>query len=93
MMIEPGIDKLKKRADSRYSLVVAVAKRARDLSVEGVKPFVEVESGYEKAVSTAVKEVAGGYIRIIAADDEPFSGDDVTYTEYIEPSEEEGEES
>lgn len=89
MMIEPGMDTLMKKADSRYSLVVAVAKRARELANENVTPLVEVHDECEKNVSTAVKEAAEGYIKIIPADDEPMATEDTVYTEYIEESEEE----
>jgi len=90
-MIEPGINVLMKRAESRYSLVVAVAKRARELSVEGAKSLVDVID-CEKAVSVAILEIAEGVIRIISAEDEPTTEGEIVYTDYIETSEEDGEE-
>jgi len=37
-MVEPTIDNLMEKVDSKYSLVVAAAKRAREL-VDGAEPL------------------------------------------------------
>ena len=60
MMIYPSIDELMKRFDSRYSVVVAAAKRARELEEADNKPLVETTS--EKPVTIAVEEIYAGKI-------------------------------
>ena len=61
-MINPGLGELLKRADSRYTLVVIVAKRARKLN-EGAEKLVESDS--DKVVVTAIDEVNEGKITFI----------------------------
>ncbi|NLW24638.1 MAG: DNA-directed RNA polymerase subunit omega [Clostridia bacterium] len=58
-MINPSIDVLTSKVDSKYSLVVAAAKRARQI-VEGAPALVESES--YKPVSQALFEIAAGKI-------------------------------
>lgn len=58
-MIEPSINKLMKNIDSRYTLVVIAAKRARRLT-EGEPRMVSYDS--EKSVSIAIREIAEGKI-------------------------------
>mgnify|MGYP000846280057 CR=1 FL=1 len=53
-MIEPGISSLLERVDSRYTLVVATAKRARQIT-EGANKLTECDS--EKAVTIAINEI------------------------------------
>ena len=53
-MIYPAINNLVKKAGSRYSLAVAVAKRAREL-VDGDKPTISIPTN--KPVSIAVNEI------------------------------------
>ena len=53
-MIEPPIGSLLEKVDSRYTLVVAAAKRARQLT-EGVAKLTECES--EKSVTIAINEI------------------------------------
>ena len=57
-MILPTQNSLLKKVDSKYTLVVEVAKRARQL-VAGEKPLIGEEEDNEAAnpVSIAVKEV------------------------------------
>ena len=50
--------------NSRYSIVMATAKRARQI-VDGDEPLVRVSRG-EKPLSTAVAELNEGEIRILA---------------------------
>ena len=59
--------------NSRYSIVMATAKRARQI-VDGDEPLVRVSRG-EKPLSTAVSELNEGEIRILAEDEpeEDFS--------------------
>lgn len=54
MMIEPSIDDLLEKVDSKYSLVVAAAKRAREL-VDGAEPLEKATSN--KPVSIALCEI------------------------------------
>ena len=55
MLLYPSINKLHEKTDSRYSLVMLAAKRARDL-VDGKRAITEDES--ERPVSQAAKEIA-----------------------------------
>lgn len=50
-MVDPSIDYLAEKVDSKYTLVILAAKRARELT----KPEVNAP---EKEVSTALKEIA-----------------------------------
>lgn len=54
-MLYPSINEIRKKADSRYTLVVLAAKRARDI-IEG-KPKLTTDS-VEKPVSIAAHEIA-----------------------------------
>lgn len=54
-MIKPSIDELLEKVDSKYSLVVAAAKRAREL-VDGAEPMEKAESS-NKPVSVALCEI------------------------------------
>lgn len=55
-MLYPEIDKLMEGLDSRYSLVVMTAKRARQL-------VLDAES--DKTVSCAIQEIAEGKIKCV----------------------------
>ena len=50
-MVDPSIDYLAEKVDSKYTRVILAAKRARELTVPGV-------NADEKEVSTALKEIA-----------------------------------
>ena len=65
--------------NSRYSIVMATAKRARQI-VDGDEPLVKVSRG-EKPLSIAVDELNQGEIRILAEDE--------VEEEYILPGSEE----
>lgn len=54
-----SIDKLLEKVDSKYTLVVAAAKRARSI-MDGEEPLVTYESN--KPVSIALKEIQEGKI-------------------------------
>ena len=54
-MLYPSIDELKKRADSRYTLVMIASKRSRDL-IDGYPALVDI--GNDKPVSIATEEIA-----------------------------------
>jgi len=53
-MIEPPISSLLEKVDSRYTLVVETAKRARQL-VEGAPKLTKVNS--DKLVTIAINEI------------------------------------
>ena len=54
MLLHPPIDEIKHKADSRYTLVIMAAKRARDLVAE--KPaLVEIENNVP--ISIAAEEI------------------------------------
>lgn len=53
-MLHPSIGEITKKADSRYTLVMLTAKRARQI-VEGSKPYIETDS--KKPVSIAIAEI------------------------------------
>ena len=54
MLLNPPIDEIKLKADSRYSLVIMTAKRARDL-VAGKPKLVDIENNVP--ISIAAEEV------------------------------------
>jgi DNA-directed RNA polymerase, omega subunit len=54
-MIHPSLDVLVKKVDSKYTLVVLAAKRAREI-LDGSTPMVESKSN--KQVTVALEEVA-----------------------------------
>ena len=58
-MIYPPLNSLMEKVDSKYTLVVEVAKRARQL-VGGKKPLLEGDQS--KPVSIAIAEVYEGLI-------------------------------
>ena len=51
---------------SRYSIVMATAKRARQI-IDGDEPLVE-EAGDKKPLSIAVEEVSEGQVKILPED-------------------------
>ena len=53
-MLYPSVNEIRKKADSRYTLVVLAAKRARDI-VEGKPKLTNTES--DKPVSIAAREI------------------------------------
>ena len=55
MLLYPSVNKLQEKTDSRYSLVILTAKRARDI-IDGKPVLTDEES--ERPVSQAAKEVA-----------------------------------
>lgn len=54
-MLYPSINLIRQKADSRYTLVILAAKRARDI-IDG-KPKL-TEADIEKPVSIAANEIA-----------------------------------
>lgn len=56
-MINPSLDSLVKKVDSKYTLVVLAAKRAREI-MDGQQALIECKSN--KPVTIALEEVAQG---------------------------------
>jgi DNA-directed RNA polymerase subunit omega len=61
-MIEPSINSLMKNVDSRFTLVVATAKRARQLT-DGAPKLVETDA--DKPVTIAIEEIKENKISYI----------------------------
>jgi DNA-directed RNA polymerase subunit omega len=59
MLNQPPLNELLEKVDCRYTLVVEVAKRARQL-VDHARPLVD--TGSNKPVTIAVEEVAAGKV-------------------------------
>ncbi|GAB6181076.1 DNA-directed RNA polymerase subunit omega [Desulfotomaculum defluvii] len=57
MMNRPSLDELMTRVDSRYTLVVAAAKRARFLTEEEIQSNTPL---HIKPVTLALEEIADG---------------------------------
>ena len=62
MIIDPPINELLDKVECRYSLVVVVSKRARQL-VSGDTPLIDIDPD-EKPVSIAAKEMYGGKLNV-----------------------------
>ncbi len=62
-MLRPAVNQIISKNESCYSLVIAVAKRAREISEELYKKNETLE---EKPVKTAVEEIASGKCKIIS---------------------------
>lgn len=58
-MINPSLDILVQKVDSKYTLVVLAAKRARQL-MDGAEPLVYAKSN--KKVTNALEEIAADKI-------------------------------
>ncbi len=79
-MLRPAITQLISENDSCYSLVIGVAKRAREIADELVNEKKTLE---EKPVKTSVEELASGKYRIIEAKEEkPKENENHELTEY-----------
>lgn len=60
-MIKPPLEELLEQVDTKYALVLATAKRARQIK-EGGLPLVDIDS--TNPVSVALEEIATGKISI-----------------------------
>ena len=67
-MLYPSINEIKHKADSRYTLVILAAKRARDI-VDG-KPAL-VDCKVNKPVSIAAKEINEDMIKVRYPEESP----------------------
>ena len=54
-MLYPSINEIRKKVDSRYTLVILAAKRSRDI-IDGMPKLTEAD--VEKPVSIAANEIA-----------------------------------
>ena len=61
MIVKPSVSELLTKANNRYELVIATARRARQIAT-GAKPLTEVKE--ESAVTLAVNEIAEGKVVI-----------------------------
>lgn len=61
-MLYPSIDELVHKVDSKYTLVVAAARRARDLRSGETTVLPEPKSN--KVVGVALEEIYHDYIRV-----------------------------
>ncbi len=59
-MLNPSINQLLEKVDSRYTLVITAAKRAREI-IDGEKGLVDVDSF--KPVTIATYEIANDKIK------------------------------
>ena len=62
MIVKPGVGELLEKANNRYELVIATAKRARQIS-NGDEPRTDVKE--ESSVTLAANEIAEGKIEIV----------------------------
>lgn len=62
-MLRPAVNQIISKNESCYSLVIAVAKRAREISNELAENKLTLE---EKPVKTAVEELASGKCKIVS---------------------------
>ena len=83
-MLYPSINEIKHKADSRYTLVILAAKRARDL-VDG-KPAL-VDCKVNRPVSIAAKEINEDMIKV------RYPEEEAEEVEEIEERAEEAEET
>ena len=60
-MTDPTILQLLEKADCRYTLVVEVSKRARQM-VDGIPPLIDAKDKENMPVSIAIDEVNRGLI-------------------------------
>lgn len=64
-MLRPAVNQIISKNESCYSLVIAVAKRAREIADELYENEMMLE---EKPVKTAVEEIASGKYKIVYED-------------------------
>lgn len=62
MMVKPSVTELLTKAKNRYELVIATAKRARQLA-QGAEPLTERKE--ESVVTLAADEIAEGTVKIV----------------------------
>ncbi len=62
MMVKPAVTELLKIVNNRYELVIATAKRARQIAA-GSEPLTDVQE--KSPVTLAVNEIAEGKVKIL----------------------------
>lgn len=65
-MFNPDLTEVLEKYESRYSLVAATAKRAREIAAEAEEDGIILE---EKPVSLALDEIIAGKVNIIESDE------------------------
>lgn len=60
MMVQPTVKELLTKVDNKFVLVIATAKRARQISLGSP---VLIDKTYESPVTTAAVEIAEGKVR------------------------------
>ena len=68
MMLYPSIMDLMEKTGSRYSLVIATAKRAREIEEAAEVKTKEVDGA--RSISKAAEEIADGTVLVIDAEDD-----------------------
>lgn len=89
-MLYPSINEIKHKADSRYTLVILAAKRARDL-VDGKPPLVQCS--VNRPVSIAAREINEDMITVRYPEDKPEAPEEDIPEELAEGVAEEVEEA
>lgn len=67
MMLYPSIMELMKKTKSRYSLVIATAKRAREIEEASADETKNVDGA--RSISKAATEIAEGKVIVLDEDD------------------------
>ena len=75
-MLYPSVDKLKKKIDSKYSLVSLASKRARQLQEQGGGEKLTSYKSH-KYVGKALEEVAAGALRKQKQDESAVYEDEI----------------
>ena len=60
----PAIDELQGKGDSKYTMVIAVAERAKEIKRTG-KTYLPSTRNY-KAIGIALEEIMNGKVRVVA---------------------------
>lgn len=74
-MLNPSLDSLKSKIDSKYTLVTLASKRAREMQEEGNKYLSTYRS--KKNVGKALEEVAAGVLTKQKQDDSIVYEDEI----------------
>ena len=72
-MLYPSINEIKHKADSRYTLVILAAKRARDI-IDGKPPLVDCK--VNRPVSIAAREINEDMIKVHYPEDKPAEAEE-----------------
>ena len=94
MIVKPSVSELLTKAKNRYELVIATARRARQISL-GDEALTDVNE--ESAVTLAANEIAEGKVKINSDDSEIEENvknmEDLDFIKKEEGSEKEGEDN